>query len=659
MLIFRLRATAALALLFLFVHSAAQAQICQTLSGLPYGSYADRNGQPQVLLLDLLLPEGAAGPTPLVLWIHGGGWSTGSRLPVPSYVARLCTLGYAVASVDYRLMGVAPWPAQIEDVKGAVRYLRAQATAYNLDPDRFAAWGESAGGQLAAMLGTSGGIGTYNLGAVSVDLEGSTGGNRGVSSRVQAVVDWYGATDFLQMRFYPSSRNHDDPRSDESVFVGGPIEANPERTETANPGTYASPDDPPFLLMHGTADPLIPFNQSELLRDALLAQGVRTRFVPVANAGHGNSPWTSSAAIWQEVYDFLAGTLLAAPPVRVSVLASAGGSEAGPARVFTISRTGSTAAPLTVRWALSGTATPGADYTATPSAGPLGGALTIPAGAAFARVRIAPVADSLVEGNETVTLALASDPSYGIAAAQATATLVFADATPPGTGGGATGGGAAGRPAIFVSASTAPGVHPFTVTRTGSTSRGLTVAYTLAGTAIPGVDYAALPGTLRIRPGAASATVDVTPLPRGEPQPARFVVLALAASPFYQAGLPAEESVVLAADALTEPVVSVSATAPAAGPGTAGAFQLSRTGSTAAPLTVRITAGGTARSGIDYAAVPATVTFPTGASRVTVPIQPLAGSPAGSTEAVTLSVEPDPSYLVGPYRGSRVTIVTP
>ncbi len=654
MLIFRLRATAALALLFFFVHSAAQAQTCQTLSGLPYGSYADRNGQTQVLLLDLLLPEGAAGPTPLVLWIHGGGWSTGSRLPVPSYVARLCTLGYAVASVDYRLTGVAPWPAQIEDVKGAVRFLRAQATAYNLDPDRFAAWGESAGGQLAAMLGTSGGIGTYNLGAVSVDLEGSTGGNRGVSSRVQAVVDWYGATDFLAMRFYPSSRNHDDSRSDESVFVGGPIEANPERTETANPGTYASPDDPPFLLMHGTADPLIPFNQSELLRDALVAQGVRTRFVPVANAGHGNSPWTSSAAIWQEVYDFLAGTLLATPPVRVSVRASAGGSEAGPARVFTISRTGSTAAPLTVHWALSGTAIPGTDYTATPSAGPLGGTLTIPARAAFARVRIAPVADTLVEGNETVTLALASDPAYGIAAARAAATLVFTDATSPGTG-----GGAAGLPAIFVSASTSPGVHQFTVTRTGSTNRGLTVAYTLAGTAIPGVDYAALPGTVRIRPGAASATVDVTPLPRGEPEAARFVVLALAASPVYQAGLPVENSVVLAADALTEPVVSVSATAPAAGPGTAGAFQLSRTGGTSAALTVRITAGGTARNGIDYTAVPATVTFPAGASRLTVPIQPLAGSPAGSTETVTLSVEPDPSYLVGPYRGSRVTIVTP
>src|SRR5215210_7419115 len=168
--------------------SVSYAQSCQTYTGLPYGTYVDRNGATQELKLELLVPQTAAGLVPVVIWIHGGGWRSGSRLPIPARVSDLCSRGYAVASVDYRLTTVALWPAQIQDVRGAVRWLRAHAAEHGLDGDRIAAWGESAGGHLASMLGAAGGISTVTIGSVTEDLEGSTGGNLDESSRVQAVV---------------------------------------------------------------------------------------------------------------------------------------------------------------------------------------------------------------------------------------------------------------------------------------------------------------------------------------------------------------------------------------------------------------------------------------------------------------------------------------
>ncbi len=553
----RLRSVSTLALLLLLTSVAgprrAEAQSCQTLSGLTYGSYVDKGGQTQSLLLDLILPPSGAAPAPLVIWIHGGGWATGSRLPIPSYVSALCSRGYAVASVDYRLTSAAIFPAEVQDVKGAVRFLRAHAADYGLDPDRFAAWGESAGGHLAAMLGTSGGIGSVTLGNATADLEGSTGGNPGVSSRVQAVVDWYGATDFVQMHFYPTTANHDAASSDESVFVGGPVQTKPEQAALADPITYASPDDPPFLIMHGTADQLIPFNQGELLRDALLAQGVRATFSPVQGAGHGSSPWTTSSAVWQVVYGFLDRTVLPAAP-----------------------------------------------------------AASMPA------------------------------PADGTADARAAAAA------------------AAGLPVVSITAtdptaSAASGDHgQLTISRTGGTAADLTVAYTVAGTAVPGTDYAALSGSATIPAGAAATTVDIAPLPHDALEPARFAALTLAASSDYTVGSPASAGVDFAADPLTGPVVAVVASDPtAAEPGTdTGAFQLSRTGGTSAPLTVQIAMGGTAQNGVDYATVPSTVTFNAGVSRVTVAIKPLDDYVTEPTETVTLAVQPDPSYLVGPYQAT-------
>ena len=238
--------------------------------------YANVGGKP--LRLDLYLPEKSPGPLPLIVWIHGGAWSAGSKNGTPALpqTAR----GYAVASIDYRLSQEAIFPAQIHDCKAAIRWLRAHAKEYNINPDRIGVWGSSAGGHLVALLGTSGDV---------KELEG-TEGNLDQSSRAQAVCDWFGPTDFLQMAAHslPDSKiEHDAANSPESRLVGGALQENKEKVARANPITYVSKDDPPFLIMHGDKDNLVPHHQSELLRDALKKAGVDVTFKTVEGAGHG------------------------------------------------------------------------------------------------------------------------------------------------------------------------------------------------------------------------------------------------------------------------------------------------------------------------------------------------------------------------------------
>lgn len=233
------------------------------------------NGHPRQRL-DLYLSN-ATAPTPLIVWIHGGAFRMGSkedRVPL-EYVAA----GYAVASINYRLSQHAIFPAQIEDCKAAVRWLRAHADRFGIDPERFGAWGESAGGHLVAMLGTTGATRQFDVGAY-LDQP----------SRVQAVADHFGPTDFLQMdsQRLPDSMVHDTPDSPESELVGGPIQQHPERVAFANPITYVTPDAPPFLIVHGDRDPLVPYHQSELLAAALCQAGVETIFYTVRGEGHGN-----------------------------------------------------------------------------------------------------------------------------------------------------------------------------------------------------------------------------------------------------------------------------------------------------------------------------------------------------------------------------------
>jgi acetyl esterase/lipase len=237
-------------------------------------------------VLDLYLPAGE-GHFPLVINIHGGAFMLGGKEMLDGAVARaFLDAGFAVASVDYRLSGEAKFPAAVQDVKAAVRFLRANAGKYRLDGGRFLAFGQSAGGNLASLLGTSGGEAMFEDAAL---------GNAGVSSRVQAVIDWFGPTDFAKMDeqareqgCLESAQRHGEFHSPESRYLGAPLAEVPELVRRANPASYASEDDPPFLLQKGERDCMVPVGQSRLLHDALKAAGVAAELEIILGAGHGD-----------------------------------------------------------------------------------------------------------------------------------------------------------------------------------------------------------------------------------------------------------------------------------------------------------------------------------------------------------------------------------
>ncbi|WP_244238164.1 prolyl oligopeptidase family serine peptidase [Corallococcus terminator] len=266
-------------------------------------TYASGSGH----ALNLFRPSTGSGPFPTVVWIHGGGWRGGSLLDV-NQARRLVCRGYAVASIDYRLSDAAVFPAQLHDVKAAVRFLRANASSYNLDSARFAAFGSSAGGHLAALAGTSQGV---------AGLEDPSQGNGGVSSAVQAVVDWYGPTDFAQMDAQllargcgPGSAQHSQPDSPESQLVGCTVgdESCQDAVRRASPITHAGAGDPPMLLLHGDADCTVPREQSLALASALTSAGRCVLRRDVVGAGHGGPEWVSTP-VQDTVANFLDAVL--------------------------------------------------------------------------------------------------------------------------------------------------------------------------------------------------------------------------------------------------------------------------------------------------------------------------------------------------------------
>ena len=268
--------------------------------------------------LDIYLPDSGTSPFPVVVYIHGGGWQGGSKENV-GQISPIVDEGYALVSINYRLSAEAIFPAQINDCKAAIRWMRANATTYNLDASRIGVIGSSAGGHLVALLGTSGDITNHTVGDVTMDIEGDVGGNLTYSSRVQAVSDWFGPTDFLKMNDFPGNIDHDAPDSPESKFIGGPIQDNPDKCALANSITYASKDDAPLLMIHGTADMTVPYNQSELLYQALqpLFDSVGTEITlhPVDGAGHGLGS-TMSAETFTMMVEFFNRNIISSTPVK-------------------------------------------------------------------------------------------------------------------------------------------------------------------------------------------------------------------------------------------------------------------------------------------------------------------------------------------------------
>ena len=260
----------------------------ETRTAVPYATSAPQQ------TLDLYLPAGDGRTVfPMVLLIHGGGFVEGSSAEFSEVAARLVGQGFAVASLNYRLSGDAPFPAGVQDVKAAVRYLRANARSWGVDPHRFAAWGESAGGYLASMIGATGTERTFDDPAL---------GNAGVSSGVQAVVSWFGPADFGTMDAQAkesgcddAAQQHGTPESPESKWLGGALEAVPDRVQAADVVRHvgAASSLPPYFLVHGTQDCTVAPGQSQQLHDALRARGAQATLVLVDGAGHSDPRLTA------------------------------------------------------------------------------------------------------------------------------------------------------------------------------------------------------------------------------------------------------------------------------------------------------------------------------------------------------------------------------
>jgi len=267
--------------------SATFASVAPTYADLAYATLSSAQK------LDLYLPTEASGPFPLVIMVHGGGFMMGDKADGAGLtgVDALLAAGYAVASINYRLSGEATYPAQIFDAKAAVRFLRAHASEYKLNTEKFAAWGASAGGNLVSLLGTTCGV---------AELEGADLGNAEQSSCVQAVVDWFGPIDFLQMdeQFAGNScpQTHDAADSPESKLVGAAIQTVPDLVKTTNPMNYITTDDAPFFIENGSADCNIPPVQNKNLADALSAVigADNVTYISLEGAGHGGSQFETA-----------------------------------------------------------------------------------------------------------------------------------------------------------------------------------------------------------------------------------------------------------------------------------------------------------------------------------------------------------------------------
>lgn len=245
------------------------------------------------LLLDVYLPQTPAADAPLIVWVHGGAWRAGTKDRVP--ITGLLIHGFAIASVEYRLSPVAKFPAQVHDIKAAIRFLRAHASEYRVNPNQFSIAGASAGGHLAALVGVSSGV---------AELEGTVGSDSDQSSSVQQIVSFYGASNLqtILSQSTPHGLSVRVPALD--LLLGGSPMEQPQLAQLASPVAHVDRSDPPLLLIHGDQDPQMPINQAHELQGKYQQSGLTIEFQVVHGGAHGGAGFFEDEMLVQ-VADFL------------------------------------------------------------------------------------------------------------------------------------------------------------------------------------------------------------------------------------------------------------------------------------------------------------------------------------------------------------------
>lgn len=243
------------------------------------------------LTLDLYLPQHTDTPA-LIVWVHGGAWHSGSKANPP---LGLLDAGFALASVGYRRSVEAVFPAQVFDIKAAIRYLRAHAEKYGYTAENIAIWGASAGGHLAALVGT-----TNN----HAELEGTLGDHRDESSSVQAIIDFFGPTNFLTILEQSTPHGLSVRAPALALLLGKPLDQAVDLAQLASPVFHVDESDPPLFMLHGDQDIQVPINQSHELEGHYVEYGLDVRFDVVHGAGHTNDPYFSPEYI-DLIADFL------------------------------------------------------------------------------------------------------------------------------------------------------------------------------------------------------------------------------------------------------------------------------------------------------------------------------------------------------------------
>ncbi len=252
------------------------------LRDVPYAKIADRS-----LTLDLYLPTGNhERPCPTVVWIHGGAWRSGSKSDVP--VKDWLKKGFSIASIDYRLSPEARFPAQIHDIKAAIRFLRAKANDWSLDPQRFIVAGSSAGGHLACLTGVSADV---------AELEGTVGEHLDKSSHVQAIISFYGASNLQSILSQSTEYGRGVRVPALQLLLGGQPDEKPELARLASPVVHVDSKDPPLWLVHGDADPQMPIAQSQELLERYQQFALPVDFATIPGGKHGGEAFFTSARL--------------------------------------------------------------------------------------------------------------------------------------------------------------------------------------------------------------------------------------------------------------------------------------------------------------------------------------------------------------------------